>query len=126
IGEVKIRGKIIVLELRAILDGQKLVSSVPSAFQEGIDRLRCYENYAGNLSASQLFQCHGMRDEHFFHLETEAAENEGAGIGGCSPLRVEVDLLTHQLLERFNFRTNENVQFRRKQAYYVCNTLLNL
>ena len=51
---------------------------------------------------------------------------EGSGIGGCSPLRVEVDLLTHQLLERFNFRTNENMQFRGKQAYYICNTLLNL
>ena len=49
---VKIRGKIIVLELRAILDGQKLVPNVPPAFQESVDRLRRYENYAGNFSAS--------------------------------------------------------------------------
>ena len=76
--------------------------------------------------ASHLLQCHGMRDEHLFDIDTEAAEDQGAGIGGGSALRIEVDLLAGQIRECFDLGSNEDVQFGRKQAYDVGDALLNL
>jgi len=52
-----------------------------------------------HFSALHLFQCHLMRNEHLFHIQTQPAEDQRTGIGGRRALRIEIDLLALEVFE---------------------------
>src|SRR5216684_8096591 len=126
IRRLKIRGEIVIFEVRAVFDRQKFETFLPFAFDERVDRLRSHKDDACNLSTLHLLKRYRVRDKHLVDIDAEAAENQGTGIGGGGALRIEVDFLARQIRQRSDLRPNEDVQFGRKQIQQISKALLNL
>src|SRR5262245_66581333 len=67
-----------------------------------------------------------MRDESLVHIEPQTAEEQRAGIGGCRPLGVEVDLLADEVAQRLDLRSHEHVQFGGEQVEDVSDPILDV
>ena len=113
---LQIRGEIVILEFRTVLDGQEFETWLPFSLHERVDRLRSHKHDPGNLPALQLLERYGVRNKHLFDVDAEAAENQGTGIGGGGALRIEVDFLARQIRKRPDLGSNEDVQFGGKQT----------
>ena len=88
----------------------------------GEDKAQTYNVEVEQEITDNLFLDAGWYREH----NSEATEHQGAGIGGGSALGVEVDLFICKICECFDFGSNEDVQFGRKQTKDVGDALLDL
>src|SRR6195256_6736950 len=59
---LQIRGEIVILEFRTVFDRQKFETLLPFSLHERVDRFRSHKDDASNLSALQLLECYGVRN----------------------------------------------------------------
>ncbi len=117
-------GRRVIFELVGVLDRQEFEARRELALEERRQRLRRHPEGGRHLVAGpHLFHRGRVRDEGLFHIDAELPEDDGPRERGRSALRIEVDDLAFEILERVDLRPHEDVHLGGEQAHQVVDTL---